>query len=252
MKCLGIDVCKASIVTALLESYPSGGLANFWKSSSKNKGFYKTFYSVKKDNCLTSWDFIAFLKAEKPDLAILEPTGNYSKLWRTILTHCDIPYKLVGHVELKRYHHKIAPSGHTKNDSLDSLCMASYPFDPENLTSDSLLNNSKFIREVPEIERLRDLVFQLEFSSGSRVRFGNYLKSRMSREFPERQDSQLKPRYLSLPPLLLFMAGRHDEMNQVGRTRLTKEWNAGISNYLGIELDNSTSFFKRTLSTYRL
>lgn len=89
LKTLGIDVSKSSVTIHVLSSYPKGGLKSYWeKTRNKSSSLYPTFYSNPdtKNKQKSAFDFADFLGETKPDVAILEPTGNhYSRLWSSML-----------------------------------------------------------------------------------------------------------------------------------------------------------------------
>ena len=125
-KCLGIDVSAYNITCHYLESYPVGGISNYWnKTRIKESKLYPQFYSNPKKNQKSPWDFLKWLDEIKPTCAILEPTGvHYSKLWAQLLKYHNIPIYWIGHIELKRHRGGKNLKGHTKNDAVDALAMA--------------------------------------------------------------------------------------------------------------------------------
>jgi hypothetical protein len=89
LKSLGIDVSKSSVTLHLLLSYPKGGLKSYWeKTRNKASILYPSFHSnpdARKKH-KSAFDFADYVSETKPDVAILEPTGNhYSRLWASIL-----------------------------------------------------------------------------------------------------------------------------------------------------------------------
>ena len=94
LKVLGVDVSKSSVTTHLLDSYPVGGLRNYWeKTRNKSSTLYPTFFSnpdLKKKQ-KSAYDFANYLKQIELDMAVIEPTGNhYSRIWAAILTKVGV------------------------------------------------------------------------------------------------------------------------------------------------------------------
>ncbi|MCC5620961.1 hypothetical protein [Nostoc sp. CHAB 5715] len=89
IRSLGIDVSKSSVTCHILTQYPVGGLKTYWqKSRTKASSLFPAFYSSPKPKSKqkSAFDFADYVIENKPDVAILEPTGNhYSRLWARIL-----------------------------------------------------------------------------------------------------------------------------------------------------------------------
>jgi hypothetical protein len=100
LKTLGVDVSKSSVTVHLLSSYPKGGLKSYWeKTRNKASTFYPTFYSNPdaKKKQKSAFDFADYIFESKPDVAILEPTGNhYSRLWASILKNLGVKIRACG------------------------------------------------------------------------------------------------------------------------------------------------------------
>jgi hypothetical protein len=195
IKCLGVDVSKDNITCHCLQSYPQGGLTTYWeKTRVKESKLYPRFYSNpnKKQKQKSPWDFLKWLDQEKPDYAILEPTGvHYSKLWGEILKSQGVKVLWVGHMELKRFRQGKNLKGHIKNDAVDALAMASYLFDIENKLPDGSINPKKFLREQPDsILKLRQLVQYQEHLNKVQSPIVNYFRQLLTWQFPEMQTSK--------------------------------------------------------------
>ncbi|WGV25945.1 hypothetical protein QI031_00005 [Halotia branconii CENA392] len=91
----------------------------------------------------------------KPDIALMEPTGNnYSKLWGTHLARAGVEVRLVGHRELRNYraNHLALPD---KDDDADSLALACYYFDYHS-------DQRRFVQIRDQtIVKIRELVLRL-------------------------------------------------------------------------------------------
>ena len=174
---LGIDVSKSSVTCHILPQYPVGGLQNYWmKTRNKASSLYLVFYSNPdaKRKQKSAFDFADYVAANKPDYAILEPTGNhYSRLWASILNKLEVKILWVGHVELRRYRGgKNLPN---KSDPADALAMAAYGHDPDHKLESGELNMRYFLMHRPEpIDELRDLCQQLEHLNRVQSPIANY------------------------------------------------------------------------------
>ena len=245
-KIAGLDISKASATCHVLDSYPSGGLGNYWRESSR-KMFenYPTFYSYPKGKSKSAWDFIEWLKTNEVELCLMEPTGVYSRLWAKILEGEGVEIKFVGHLQLKRYRQGKNLPGHGKNDAVDSLALASYYFDPEFRMSDGSLNPKNFLRNRTElIGEIRERVLILEHLNRLKSPAINYLRQRLSWEFPEKAlvavSGGVRTKYL--PGLIGWLAERNEEISKHIITRYGKDWSKSIANSYGIAISEFTRF----------
>ncbi|BAY10281.1 hypothetical protein NIES2098_34470 [Calothrix sp. NIES-2098] len=107
IKVLGLDISKSSVSACLLLEKPISP-----------RQFYYEHQFLKIEANSTG---IRKLLDLKPDVAIMEPTGNnYSKLWGTHLARAGVEVRLVGHKELRSYraNHLALPD---KDDDADSF-----------------------------------------------------------------------------------------------------------------------------------
>ncbi|MCC5640079.1 transposase [Nostoc sp. CHAB 5844] len=241
LKTLGIDVSKASVTVHVLSSYPKGGLKAYWeKTRNKSSSLYPVFYSnpdVKKKQ-KSAFDFANFLQECKPDLVILEPTGNhYSRLWARIIESLSIKILWVGHIELRRYRGgKNLPN---KSDAADALAMAAYPLDVEHHTEDGELNLRYFLLHRPEpINQLRELCQQLEHLNRVQSPIVNYARQLLAWQFPEVAHVKSKSTKLgNVPPLWGWLAQRQLEVSPQAWKALTAKYQASAANHYGITID---------------
>lgn len=242
-KILGLDVSKSSVTCCVLDGYPPGGLATYWKKTSRQATKnYPIFYSStkKKTAKKTARDFKEWIADIKPDLACMEPTGQYSRLWAKILESEGVEIRWIGHMELKRFREGKNLPGHGKSDAVDALAIAAYPFDPECRTEAGEIDPRKFLICQPEaIAKLRDLVQQLNHLATVQSPAINYLRQRLSWEFPEVALVKSVSRNYS-PALWAWLAGRPDICSKKGWTHQEKAWAGSIARELGTEISDIT------------
>lgn len=249
MKVLGLDVSKSNVCCHILEEYPKGGLGNYWKKANQKTGSnFPRFYSNPKGNQKSYWDFIDWVEQEKPTLAVMEPTGvHYSKLPYLVLKHLGVETKWVGHLQLKRYREGKNLPGHGKNDPVDALCMACYPFDPEYQDEDGNLSDRYFLIPQPEeIIRLRDVVQQLAHLDRVQSPIVNYTRQRLAHEFPEAAHQRITPNDYA-PGLWAFIGKVPESSSKIGITRTRKKYEQSIVHKLGIEFEPITEVHARWL-----
>lgn len=240
LKILGIDVSKASITTHILTHYPSGGLKTYWdKSRNKSSVLYPSYHSSpdtrKKQK--SAFDFASYVVEEKPDIAVMEPTGNhYSRIWYSILNNLGIKVLWVGHVELRRYRGgKNLPN---KSDPADALAMAAYALDPDHWTEDGILNERYFLMHRPEgIDQLRELCQQLEHLNRVQSPIINYARQLLAWQFPEvAHQRSVSTTSGKVPPLWGWLSERTD-ISPSGLTRLNNRYKESIATAYKIEID---------------
>lgn len=239
LKTLGVDVSKSSVTVHLLSSYPKGGLKSYWEKT-RNKAFlfYPSFYSNpdarKKQK--SAFDFANYVSETKPDIAILEPTGNhYSRLWASILENLGVKILWVGHIELRRYRGgKNLPN---KSDAADALAMAAYPLDVEHHTESGELNLKYFLMHRPDpIDQLRELCQQLEHLNRVQSPIINYARQLLAWQFPE--VAHLKSTSVgNLPPLWGWLAGRKTEVSPRSWTRLENQYSLSVASAYNLSID---------------
>lgn len=239
LKALGIDVSKSSVTVHLLTSYPKGGLKSYWeKTRNKASSLYPTFYSNPdaKKKQKSAFDFADYVSETKPDVAILEPTGNhYSRLWASILESLGVKILWVGHIELRRYRGgKNLPN---KSDAADALAMAVYPLDVEHHTESGELNLKYFLMHRPDpIDYLRELCQQLEHLNRVQSPIINYARQMLAWQFPE--VAHLKSTSAeNLPPLWGWLALRESEVAPTSWTRLQNQYSRSIAKFYGLAID---------------
>jgi hypothetical protein len=241
LKVLGLDVSKASITCHFLDSYPKGGLKNYWdKTRNKASTLYPVFYSNpdKRKKQKSAFDFADYLKETNPSIAIIEPTGNhYSRLWATIIQSLGIKILWVGHVELRRYRGgKNLPN---KSDSADALAMAAYAHDEDHKTEDGELNLKYFLIHRPDpIDRIRELCQQLEHLNRVQSPIINHARQLLAWQFPEVAHQQSKSTTSGrVPPLWGWLANRA-ETSPGNVTRLNNSYKNSIAQSYQIEIDS--------------
>ncbi|RUT08447.1 hypothetical protein DSM106972_016150 [Dulcicalothrix desertica PCC 7102] len=242
LKVLGVDVSKSSVTTHLMDCYPTGGLRSYWeKTRNKSSILYPTFFSNpdarKKQK--SAYDFADYLKEIKPDVAVIEPTGNhYSRIWASILTALGIKTLWVGHIELRRYRgSKHLPN---KSDPADALAMAAYPHDTDHKHENGELNMRYFLIHRPEyIDRIRELCQQLEHLNRVQSPIINYARQLLAWQFPEvahRKSVSTRPG--AAPPLWSWLAQRSD-IAPASKTRLKNLYEKSIAVTYGIKIDST-------------
>jgi hypothetical protein len=242
LKTLGIDVSKSSVTVHLLSSYPKGGLKSYWeKTRNKASILYPTFYSNpdarKKQK--SAFDFADYVFESKPDVAILEPTGNHysrmkgvdtrkfggknSRLWGTSNCGAIVALRIC----------------RRKSDAADALAMAAYPLDVEHHTEDGELNLRYFLMHRPDpIDELRELCQQLEHLNRVQSPIINYARQMLAWQL--REVAQIKSTTtLSgfVPPLWGWLALRESEVSPTSWKRLQNQYTKSIAIAYGLVID---------------
>lgn len=108
------------------------------------------------------------------DVAILEPTGVYSRIWRHWLRQAGREYRLVGHWELKSYREgwKLA----SKTDKLDAIALAMYGLERGDRPGAFLVERDS---------TLSDLVLLHSHLNRQKNGLQNNLRQRLSYQAPE-------------------------------------------------------------------
>ncbi|MFY7802947.1 MAG: IS110 family transposase [Limnoraphis robusta] len=230
---------KSTITCHVLDSYPPGGVAKYWtKAVRQAKSNFPVFSAIPHKKYRSSKDFLTWLNEIKPDVVVIEPTGTYSRLWKNILDFCGISILWIGHMELKRYREGKSPRGHRKSDALDALMMACHPHDPENRSELGELNLEKYLKPQPDsILRLRDLILQQKHLTRVQSPIINYLRQRLSFEFPERALSRSQSEKFD-PPLWAWLAQKFDNCSKSGQTEINNVYQESIAKELGTEISD--------------
>jgi Transposase len=164
-KVLGLDISKSSISVCLLTDKP-GDVRQFY--------YEYQFLKIQANSA-----GVKQLLELKPDIAIMEPTGNnYSKLWGTHLARAGVEVRLVGHKELRSYraNHLALPD---KDDDADALALACYYFDYHQ-------DPRRFVQIRDEvIVRIRELVLRLSHLNRVQSPIINRLRQDLAWQFPE-------------------------------------------------------------------
>ncbi len=243
IKVLGIDVSKDNICCCILDSYPKGGLANYWKQTRIELGrHYPRFYSAPPPGGNSVFDFRIWVKENQCAIACLEPTGvHYSKFWVTLLEKLSIQVLLIGHVELKRYRDGKNISGRRKSDEVDALAMAAYPHDPEHHTISGKLDLSNFLMvQGRAIARLRELNQEANHLARIENPIVNYLRQRLAWEFPEVAQRNGSSVTQYVPPLFGWLAQDTENTSTQGWNRMEKEYEKSVAPELGLTISDFT------------
>lgn len=238
---LGLDVSKHNVTCCVLDKYPPGGLAKYWKATRRNAvGHYPIFYSSPKGNRKSAFDFADWVRGAKPGVACMEPTGNhYSKLWNAILTSLGIPVLWIGHIELKCYRNGKKFPGHSKNDAVDALSMAAYPHDPEKHLENGELDLRHFLTHQPDsINQIRELCQQIHHLARVQSPVINYLRQALAWQFPEAAHVKSCPSKSYASPLYGWLADKPEAISKAGWTRTNNRYQKSIAPTLGIEISD--------------
>ncbi len=240
-KVLGVDVSASSITVHILESYPKGGLKNYWdKTRNKASTLYPSFFSnPSKRNQKTAWEFAEFVESELPSLAILEPTGNhYSLLWARILDSLGVQILWIGHVELRRYRAgKLLPN---KSDPADALAMCAYALDEDNRTEIGDIDLRKYLlHRSNEINQIRECCQQINHLARVQSPVINYARQLLAWQFPEvaRSDST-STKVGNLPPLWGWLAEEYDRVDRASVTRLERKYENSVAKKYGLDISD--------------
>ncbi|MHC5597746.1 MAG: IS110 family transposase [Nostoc sp.] len=241
IRSLGVDVSKSSVTCHILTQYPVGGLKTYWqKNRTKASSLFPSFYSSPKHKSKqrSAFDFADYLTENKPDVAILEPTGNhYSRLWARILESLEIKILWVGHIELRRYRGgKNLPN---KSDEADALAMAAYGVDQENYLESGELNPRQFLMHRPQlIDELRELVQQLEHLARVQSPIINYTRQCLAWQFPEKAHSKTESTKLgNVPPLWGWLAERNLQVHPPSYKSIAKQYQQSAAVQFRLEID---------------
>ncbi len=247
--CLGVDVSASSITVHLLDTYPKGGLKNYWdKTRNRANVQYPQFFSNPNNKCRqkNAFDFAEYVFEAKPKYAALEPTGNhYSRIWATILEACGVEVLWVGHVQLRRYRGgKNLPN---KSDAADALALAAYPHDAENHTESGEINPKAFLLYQPyPIERVRELCQQAEHLVRVQSPVINYTRQLLAWQFPEVARSKTVASGDYLPPLWGWLAQR-EGISKRASTMYDRKHGTSITQFYGLEIEDFTRFHANML-----
>lgn len=224
MRVAGIDVCRGSVVVCCLEERPCDP-RSFHLSYS-----FHTFAA--------NADGIRELLALSIQVAVLEPTGvHYARIWIRILARNGVEIRLVGHDKLKAYRkHLDLPF---KNDKADSLALACYFFDYSEQAE-------RFIRiRIPKVERIRELILQLNSINRVQSPAINRLRQGLEHEFPEiakitsiRREGDVED---CSPPLFAWLAQR--EVTK----RTTNKYNKMKQDSIGLGVSDFTRVYASIL-----
>ncbi|MEH1772436.1 IS110 family transposase [Nostoc sp.] len=241
IRSLGVDVSKSSVTCHILTQYPIGGLKTYWqKSRTKASSLFPSFYSSpkRKSKQKSAFDFADYVIENKPNVAILEPTGNhYSRLWARILESLEIKILWVGHIELRRYRGgKNLPN---KSDEADALAMAAYGVDQENYLETGELNPRQFLMHRPQIiDELRELVQQLEHLARVQSPIINYTRQCLAWQFPEKAHSKSESTKLgNVPPLWGWLAERKLQVHPPSYKSIAKQYQQSAAVQFGLAID---------------
>ncbi|MHC5714248.1 MAG: IS110 family transposase [Nostoc sp.] len=165
IKILGLDVSKSSVSACLLLEKPED----------PRQFYYECPFFCLSANAKGIQDLLAL----KPDIALLEPTGNnYSKLWGTHLARAGVEIRLVGHKELRNYraNHLALPD---KDDDADALALACYYFDYQK-------DPRRFVQiRDRTIVKIRELVLRLAHLNRVQSPIMNRARQDLAWQFPE-------------------------------------------------------------------
>ena len=159
--------------------------------SRKSAENFPRFYSEKPKKgirgCRTVIDFCHYLAKHQPDYAVIEPTGvHYSRLWSTILDAFEVKVLWVSHSALNSFRRSCGFSSDTKNDLIDALALAAYPFDKSKLLASGEIDERKYLIAQPgAITRLRELTQWLNHLARIQSPIINHVRQCLSWQFPE-------------------------------------------------------------------
>lgn len=222
MRICGLDVGRGNVVAVCLDHKPES-LYDYFQS--------KDFSSLRLESNI---DGIRGLLSLEADLFVLEPTGSYSKFWLKQFERLDLPYLMVDHGKLN--HTRRNYGFINKDDHSDALVLAGYAWD--HLYSNNPTPWFLQIRD-PAIDRLRELVLQIQSVSRSQHPFIARAKQALELECPEiastksiSRSGQLKPD--TPPPMWAYLSGEFPvtKNTKTRYDRLTRQTaGTGISDF---------------------
>ncbi|MBW4598713.1 MAG: transposase [Calothrix sp. FI2-JRJ7] len=211
LRILGLDVSKASVSACLINQKPNEPRNYYYKCNFLNLHANKS--GIKE------------LLALKPDIAILEPTGNnYSHIWKHHLANAGVKVLFVGHKELRHYraYQLNLPD---KDDNADALALACYYFD-------YLEQPNRFVAGYDEtITKIRQLVFRLEHLNRVQSPVINKLRQELAWQFPEVALVESKRGASGLVPLL---------WGWIAQERNSKKYDYLYAQSIGTGIETST------------
>lgn len=165
MRVVGLDVCKDSVVTCVLDDVRPNEPRQYY--------YQHHFLKLYADSV-----GLKTLLDLKPDVAVLEPTGvNYSKLWIAKLSEMGIKIALVGHKQLRAYRQNLDLPD--KDDQADALALACYYLEHEN-------SPRRFVRiRDPIVSQMRDAVLRLSHCNRVQSPLINRIRQDLAWQFPE-------------------------------------------------------------------
>jgi transposase len=183
MKILGLDISKQSASAWILTEIPQDP-----KRHARSKRFESLKANEEGRKRLAELDF---------DWAVLEPTGVYSRIWRTWLKDLGKPYRLVGHSELAHYRDAW---GLQKTDKADCMAMAMYGIERAARPAAWLVERDY---------TLSDLVAYLKHLNRQKNGYQNNLRQKLIWQAPELYEKAFRRDWgvKSVPGLLQAIAG---------------------------------------------
>jgi hypothetical protein len=211
-KVIGLDVSKSSVSYWILDTLPENP-----KRFSRTMPRQKLNADAEGRATLLSLDF---------DLAVCEPTGTYSRIWRHWLKEAGREVRMVGHKELANYRNGW---GIQKTDKFDCLALAMYGVERATRPSSWLVERDY---------RLNDLVAILSHINEQKNGFQNNLRQKLVWQLPEWHDRPIRrPWGMPVPGLLKALAG----------TEVSAKWQKEIEASCGIGLLPETRSLGRIL-----
>ena len=172
-------------------------------------------------------DFDKILEMNPKGL-VMEPTGGwYSQIWAKFGEVYEIPVYWVGHADLK------SQRGHfgfpNKYDDNDALCLACCYFDPHWIDEHG---RRRFLNGhlIKAVQPLRELVLQYYQLDKILNAIGNQIRQRLSYEFPELSQFNVKPcKEGYLMPIAWLADKRSHTLRDI-------QYNKSVAKRLGIDL----------------
>lgn len=190
LTCIGIDVCRSSIVAIALSEKPSDP-REFYDDHAEFKTLQADASGIEQLLAMGGGD---------RTVAVMEPTGvNYSKLWGTHLARAGVEVWLVGHTQLSSYRQSLDIED--KTDALDALALACYWFDYHE-------NPRRFVQvRHGAIVRIRQIVLRLAHLNRVQSPIINRIRQDLQWQFPEAANVRSKRSGPKSPLLWGWLAG---------------------------------------------
>lgn len=217
---VGLDVGRASVVAAALDSFPVNPKRYF----SQHR---KEFVRLKTDA-----EGVERLEAMSPTGLVMEPTGTwYAAFWRELARARNIPIYWVGHSDLAAFRKSYGFIN--KRDDEDAFSLAAMYYDDRFIDG---LGRKRFLTfEAGAIADVRETFLELEQLDKIKSAMVAQIRQRLAKEFPEtcQRSTEISPK-LGFSPFWGWLASLHTY------SRIEREYERSVALAVGIRISQHT------------